>query len=193
MLFPSVEWWPQGPWGAFWLFMVPVGPVKTAGILVGKNAGLGFFALLGIYLLKDLAMALYVEPLLRLVVRLGPRYAWSRSLGAQIDGLARRTHLGSGPLAQVGSLAMVAVGAGFLTGAAALPSAQVARPLGWLGVIAGDVAWFCVLLAASLGLLSVVPDDRIVFGVVVVLAMASRPLTRRLTAPALPATPRAAE
>ena len=182
MSFLSVEWWPSGAWGAFWLFMLPIGPTKAAGILFARGADLGALTILGIYVAKDVATACYVEPLLRLAGRLGPRYGWSRSLAGQIRTLAERTHLGTGWAAQVASLVVVGLGAGFMTGAAALPSARVARPLGWLGVIVGDVCWFSFVLAATIGLASVLPDERMVFGAVVLLWLVVRPLTKRLSA-----------
>jgi len=189
MSMPSVDWWPSGAWGVFWLFMVPIGPGKAAGILLGKNAGLDFLALLGLYLAKDLVTALYLDPLLRALPRLSARYEWARSLGKQIGALATRTHLGSGRLAQMFSLVLVSVGAGFITGGAALSSARLPRPLGWLALLTGDLLWFSCLLAAALGLTSIVPDDRMVFVAVVLLALLARPLTRRLTSPPLQPAP----
>lgn len=186
MAFPSVDWWPSGAWGTFWLFMLPIGPTKVAGILFGREAGFGALAILGLYVLKDLATACYLEPLVRLALRVGPRYAWARSLGVQIRALAERTHLGQRRAAQLLSLAVVSMGAGFMTAGAALPSARVSRPLGWLSIILGDAAWFSLVLAATLGLASFLPDDRMVFGVVVVLWLVVRPLTRRLTPAAVP-------
>lgn len=182
----SVDWWPAGGWGTFWLFMLPIGPTKVAGILFGRDAGLGALAIYGLYVLKDLAAACYVEPLVRLAMRIGPRYAWARSLGPQVRALAERTHLGEGRPAQMLSLALVSMGAGFMTAGAALPSAKVARPLGWVGIILGDAVWFAAVLATTLGLASFLPDDRMVFGAVVILWLVVRPLMKRLTPAPVP-------
>ena len=178
---PSVDWWPGGAWGTFWLFMLPIGPVKPAGILAGKNAGLDAFALLGLYLAKDVATSLYLDPLLRLGGRIGSRYPWSRTVAEQIAAIVARLQITPGRWGQMGSLALIGLGAGFMTGAVALANTPISPPLGWLGVILGDVVWFSLLLAAALGLSSVMPDDRLVFAGVVVLALIGQPLARHLS------------
>jgi hypothetical protein len=190
MTLPSVDWWPPGALGAFLIFMVPIGPGKPAGILLGREAGLGPLEILGLYAAKDVLTGLYLEPLLRLIARHGSRFAWARSAGEQITAIATRTHLGSGRLAQAISVGLVALGAGFMTGAAALPCARLPRPLGWLSVILGDLTWFSVMLAAAIGLTSIIPDNRMVFVALLLMALLSRPLTRRLTDPSA-ASPKA--
>jgi hypothetical protein len=181
---PSVEWWPTGAWGVFWLFMMPIGPAKPVGIWFGLNAELPAPMILAIYVAKEVATACYVEPLLRLIARLGPRSSRARSLGQQIRALAERTHLGSSWPAQFGSLALVSLATGLITSTAALACARVPRLLGWVAVILGDVIWFSFMLAATIGLASFLPDERAVLAAAVLLWLVARPLTKRLTASA---------
>src|SRR5262249_42079754 len=77
-------------------------------------------------------------------------------------------------------LALLSLGAGFLTAAAALPCARMARPIGWVGVILGDMVWFSFLLAAALGLASFLPDDRLTFFVFFLLSLMLGPAVRRI-------------
>lgn len=186
MALPSVDWWPSGPLGTFLLFMLPIGPTKVAGILFGRDAGLIPPAILGLYVLKDLATACYVEPLVRLALKLGPRYAWARSLGPQVRALAERTQLGESRPAQMVSLVILSMAAGFMTAGASLPLARVGRLPGWAAIVLGDALWFSAILATTLGLASVLPDERMVFGIVVVLWLVVRPLTKRLTPASVP-------
>jgi hypothetical protein len=182
MDFLSIGWWPSGGWGAFLLFLLPAGPGATAGILVGKNAGLGAAAILTLYIAADVVRAVYFEPLLRLARRFGARYNWSRALADQIAELSTRIHLGPGRIGQVSSLSLLSLGGGFTIGVIALASSRVGHVLGWLAVILGDVSWFAFKLAAALGLASVLPDDRLVFVAVVLVAMLGGVIARRLSA-----------
>jgi hypothetical protein len=174
-------WLPSGGWGAFLLFLLPVGPGATAGILVGKNADLSAAVILALYIAADFLRALYFEPLLRLVRRFGSRYAWSRALADQIAEVAARIQLGPGLVGQVGSLILLSLGGGFTIGVIALASSRVSHVLGWLAVILGDVSWFGFKLAAALGLASVLPDDRLVFVAVVLVAMLGGVIARYLS------------
>lgn len=182
MNFLSAEWLPGGAWGTFWLFLLPIGPGTTAGILVGKNGGLGPLAIAGLYFASDVVTALYLDPLIRLIARVGSRYAWARNIGEQLKAMALRTHLGSGWLGQLSGLALLSLGGGLATGAMGLSGTSLARPLGWVGVIAGDMLYFGLLLAAALGLSSVLPDDRLVFVAILALTMLAGPTVRRLSA-----------
>src|SRR5213593_3600148 len=102
----SFDWLPSGGWGAFWLFLLPIGPGTTAGILVGKNGGLGAPAIAAIYFASDVVTALFLEPLLRLAGRVGPRHRWSRELSKQIAALVARTQLGSSWAGRLSGLAL---------------------------------------------------------------------------------------
>ena len=176
----AIDWWPGGGAGAFLLFLLPFGPGATAGILVGKNEGLGALAIAGLYLAADGLRACYFEPLLRLVARIGARQAWAQEVADHVRQLAARTQLGSGRLGQVSSLTLLSMGGGFTIGSIAVANARVNRALGWSGVILGDVTWFCFKLAAALGLASVLPDDRLVFVCVAAIAMLAGLVARRL-------------
>ena len=183
MTFLSPEWWPAGPWGAFWLFLLPIGPGTTAGILAGKNGGIDALGIAAIYLASDVLTAMYLDPLLRLARNFGRRHAWARAFGSQLAQAVHRTQLSPGPWGQFLSVALLSLGGGMATGAMALPGSRLPRPLAWIGVIAGDMVYFGLLLATALGLASIVPDDRLVFVGVLVVAMLAGPIIRRFTTP----------
>src|SRR5438093_38279 len=148
MDFLSIGWWPSGGAGVLLLFLLPAGPGATLGILAGKNAGLAPLAIGGLYIVGDLIRALYFDPLLRIAGHCGPRWSWSRTVAGQLANLAARTHLGPGRLGRVSGLTLLSFGGGFTVGSIALANAAVNRPLGWFGVVLGDVAWFGFKLAA---------------------------------------------
>jgi hypothetical protein len=177
----SLDWFPTGAWGAFVLFMLPIGPGTTAGILVGKNGGLDAIGILAVYLASDIVTALYLEPVLRFLIRIAARFAWARAIGAQLAQVAERTQIGSGRLGQALGLGILSLGGGLPAGALALPTTQLQRSVAWASIITGDMLYFGFILAAALGLASVLPDDRLVFVAILVLVMVVGPLTRRLS------------
>src|SRR5687768_14250445 len=107
--------------------MLPIGPGTTAGILVGKNGGLDALGILAVYLASDVVTALYLEPVLRFLIRIAARFAWARTIGAQLAQVAERTQIGSGRLGQALGLGILSLGGGLPAGALALPTTQLRR------------------------------------------------------------------
>src|SRR5688572_9102316 len=125
MSLPSVDWWPQGPLGTFLLFLMPIGPAKPAGIMAGKNAELSVLVILALYLAKDIVMAMYLEPLYRLVRHLGGRQSWGARLGSEIAELAARFRLGTSRSGLLASLFLIGMGAAMYIGGLALHNSPV--------------------------------------------------------------------
>ena len=55
--------WPTGAWGAFLLFLIPIGGGIPLGVIMGRDAGLSPLMMAGMYFVSDIFMAVTHEPL----------------------------------------------------------------------------------------------------------------------------------
>src|ERR1043165_6355243 len=55
--------WPVGAWGAFLLFLVPIGGGIPLGVIIGRDAGLSPLVMAGWYFVSDIVMAVTHEPM----------------------------------------------------------------------------------------------------------------------------------
>src|SRR3569833_2320296 len=95
--------WPGGGWGAFLLFLVPIGGGIPLGILMARQAGLSIVAVVLMYLGSDLLSALVVEPFVAATRRLGPKRPAIRRLGERLSRLTQGAGLqGSGAWGPLG-------------------------------------------------------------------------------------------
>jgi hypothetical protein len=189
--------WPTGAWGAFLLFLIPIGGGIPLGVIMGRDAGLSPLTMAGMYFVSDIFMAVTHEPffwlmgwLASVVPVLGKvrdffRKA-SNSAGLQDDG-AR------GPL----GLILFSFTVDPISGRGAAAAAGHGFFSGWAFAIAGDMIYFAVLMAATLWLSGLFGDDRTTVGVVLLsvwgLSMFIRRRQRRSTKPANRPDARAAD
>lgn len=164
------------------LFFLPWGPGAPAGILVARQAGLGPLATTVLYLLSDVLTALVLEPLARQAARQSSRWprlaAAFRRMGQVSGGVAAQLFPGRAGVAA--GLALFSFTTDLYTAGIASRAVPAHRALAWAAVIAGDMVWFLIILATTLGLTRLFPDDRLVFGGVLLIGLATSALVRRL-------------
>jgi hypothetical protein len=164
------------------LFFLPWGPGAPAGILVARQAGLGPVATSLLYLLSDVLTALILEPLAHWAGRQAghrPRLAAVfRRMGQVSGGVAARLFPGRAGIAA--GLALFSFTTDLYTAGIASRAVPAHRALAWAAVIAGDMAWFLLILATTLGLTRVIADDRLVFGGVLLIGLAAGAVAKRL-------------
>ncbi|MEK7859610.1 MAG: hypothetical protein AAB320_10780 [Elusimicrobiota bacterium] len=163
------------------LFLIPIGGGIPAGVLLARDHGLAWPVTAGLYFVSDVILAFAFEPVLRLLIAVGRRFA-PLARAAEIVRLSmERTAAlyggaGMGPFA----LVMIAFGVDPMTGRAAAAAAGHGFVAGWAIAIAGDMIYFAVIMIATLRLASVLGSpDRAVLAVLA--AMIFLPLiVRRL-------------
>src|SRR5919197_385442 len=84
---PLPAGWPSGAWGAFLLFLLPIGGGIPAGVLMARAGGVSPLVTALLYLVSDVIFAFLIEPLLILARRLGQRFGLIGRLGRRLPQL----------------------------------------------------------------------------------------------------------
>ena len=174
----------------FALFWAPMGPGIPAGVLLARHIPLNPAFTFALYALSDVLSAFVFGPLFSLLRRYGRKVRPIRNLGRRLLAFAttgvrvpRADEVAAGRVGLAPTLfriAMVGFGVDVYTGGALATGLPVPRVAGWAAAIAGDLVWFALLLAASVGAAWIADDDRVIT-VVVLLAMIFIPrLAQRL-------------
>lgn len=140
------------------LFCIPIGGGIPAGVLLARSRDIGWPTMMILYFISDVLLACVFEPVLKLMIAAGRRFA---PLGRVTDALkqaVRKTtaHYGTsaGPLA----LVLIAFGVDPMTGRAAAHAAGHGFLSGWAIAIAGDMFYFALIMASTLWLNSILGD-----------------------------------
>jgi len=189
---PLPAYWPAGVWGAFLLFLVPIGGGIPLGVLMGRDAGVSPLTMAGMYFVSDLVMAVTHEPMfwfMAWLARLIPPLGKVRDFFARASqGAGLRDHGARGPL----GLVLLSFTVDPVTGRGAAAAAGHGFVSGWAFAIAGDMIYFAVLMAATLWLSGILGgDEQTTVGVVLLAVWGLSWLIRRRTESPLP-TPEAA-
>ena len=160
--------WPQGAMGAFLLFMFPIGGGIPFGVIMARDAGVSPLVTFALYAVSDVLGAIMTEPYVMFFRWLGRKVSWVGRIGERITratGAAGFSEPGKrGPL----GIALVSFTVSMTTGRAAAVAAGHGPVTGWALAILGDLGYFLVLMASTLWLSSVLGDERITVGVVLV-------------------------
>lgn len=142
------------------LFLLPVGGGIPAGVLLARSSGIPWAVTAGLYLVSDLLLALAFEPVLRLVVLLGGRVAFLARLFEAVRLSTERLIARAAPARGTGPLSLFAISFGIdpMTGRTAALAAGHGIVAGWALAIAGDMLYYAVVAAATLGLNAYVKD-----------------------------------
>ena len=158
--------WPTGAWGAFLLFLIPIGGGIPLGVIMGRDAGLSPLTMSGMYFLSDIFMAVTHEPFFWLLGWLAgtvPVLGKVRDFFRKASGAAGLQNQGArGPL----GLILFSFTVDPISGRGAAAAAGHGFAAGWAFAIIGDMLYFGVLMAATLWLSGVFGDDRTTVGVV---------------------------
>jgi hypothetical protein len=158
--------WPTGAWGAFLLFLIPIGGGIPLGVLMGRDAGLSPLVMAGMYFVSDIFMAVTHEPffwLLGWLANLIPALGKVREFFRKASAASGLSDDGAqGPL----GLILFSFTVDPISGRGAAAAAGHGFFAGWSFAIAGDMIYFGVLMAATLWLSGLFGDDRTTVGVV---------------------------
>ena len=170
---------PPGAWGVLWLFTVPFGGGIPAGVLLARTRGLGWPAMLVLYFISDLLLAVTFEPMLKLLAAAGRRIRRLALLADAMRHAMRKTTenygSASGPLA----LVLIAFGVDPMTGRAAAHAAGHGFVSGWAIAITGDMMYFTVIMASTLWLSRYLGDGTMTMGVILVLMIVAPMLIKK--------------
>lgn len=158
--------WPTGAWGAFLLFLIPIGGGIPLGVLMGRDAGLSPLVMAAMYFVSDIFMAVTHEPffwLLGWLANLIPALGKVRDFFRKASAASGLSDDGAqGPL----GLILFSFTVDPISGRGAAAAAGHGFFSGWTFAIAGDMIYFGVLMAATLWLSGIFGDDRTTVGVV---------------------------
>jgi hypothetical protein len=177
--------WPTGALGAFLLFLFPIGGGIPLGVVIARDGGVSPLVTALLYLVSDLFAAVTNEPILLLLAFLGRRVPLFGWLGQRFKALTTRVGMSAagprGPL----SLIVTSFSVSLLSGRAAAAAAGHGFFAGWSFAIVGDMLYFVLLMVSTLWLSSVLGNERLAVGVVLVGSLLLPFLLKRLRRPAL--------
>lgn len=163
------------------LFLIPVGGGIPAGVLLAASTGIAWPVTAGLYLISDIILALVLEPILYLSVRLGRRVPFLARFGAAMKLAMEKTTpkfggSGAGPCA----LIAVAFGVDPMTGLTAALAAGHGPVAGWAFAIAGDMIYYAVIAASTLGLNAYLKNPDMAVATILVAMVAVPHVIRRV-------------
>jgi hypothetical protein len=176
---PLPAGWPTGVWGAFLLFLIPIGGGIPAGVLMARDAGAPLPLIALLYFVSDVIQALTTEPMLQFALFVGRWIPLLRRLGERIARFTQRTALGDGSKRGPFSLMMLSFSVSPLTSRTAAVAAGHGSIAGWGFAIAGDMLYFGVLMLSTLWVSSVIGDERLTVLIVLVVTLVLPSLIRR--------------
>jgi hypothetical protein len=175
--------WPTGALGAFLLFLFPIGGGIPLGVVIARDGGVSPFITALLYLVSDLFAAITNEPLLLLLAFLGRRFAFIGWLGQRFKALSSRVGYDAGGARGPLSLIVTSFSVSLLSGRAAAAAAGHGFLAGWSIAITGDMLYFALLMVSTLWLSSVLGNERLAVGVVLVGTLLLPFLVKRLRRP----------
>lgn len=167
--------------GVFKLFLLPVGGGIPAGVLLASNNGLNWPVTAGLYLVSDVVLAIFFEPVLRAIAAVLGRIRFLARFTAALKAANARSvaHFGgasAGPFA----LIMIAFGVDPMTGRASALAAGYGWLPGWMFAIAGDMLYYAVIAVTTLRLNSYVRDPNTTMMIVLAAMIVVPMLVRRV-------------
>lgn len=163
---PLPAYWPSGAWGAFLLFLVPIGGGIPLGVLMARDAGVSPPVMALMYLVSDVVMAVTHEPfflLLGWLAGIVPAFGKIRDFFARTSGRAGLRD--DGARGKLG-LILLSFTVDPVSGRGAAAAAGHGFVSGWTLAIAGDMLYFGVLMAATLWLSGLLGDEHTTVGAV---------------------------
>ena len=167
-------------WDVFLLFSIPVGGGIPAGVLLGQKQGLGWLTMIGLYLISDIVMALYFEPLMKLVIHLSDNFRFTKRFKAAFAASTQKTIAKFGAKPGPLTLIMIAFGVDPMTGRAAAYAAGHGFLAGWAIAIGGDMIFFTVIMASTIWLNGIFGDGTLTAVVIMICMFGIPPLVQRL-------------
>ncbi len=176
---PIPHGWPAGASGVLLLFLVPIGGGIPAGVLLARDRGIAWPAMMALYFVSDVILACTFEPILRFVLLAGRSIPLLGRVSAAIRQVIRQTTARYGTRGGPLALILIAFGVDPMTGRAAAHAAGHGFLPGWAIAITGDMFYFAVLMVSTLWLNDVLGDERWTVGGMLVFMMVLPSIVRR--------------
>jgi hypothetical protein len=145
-------------WEVFLLFSIPIGGGIPAGVILAKNRGLDWTAMIALYFVSDVALACVFEPLMLLFIHGSTRSPalakFTAALKQSTIKSVARYGINPGPF----QLVMLAFGVDPMTGRTAARAAGHGFFSGWTLAILGDMIFFVILMVSTLCLNNLLGD-----------------------------------
>ena len=172
----------------FALFWAPVGPGIPAGVLLAQHLRIAPAVTFGLYALSDILALLILNPVYSLLRTHGRRNPTVRKIGRRMLAVAmigtRRPTAGDvqgGRLAPaLFRIATVGFGVDIYTAGALATGLPIPRLPGWAAAMAGDLAWFALVLGSSIVAAQIFDDERWIAVVVLAVTFLGPPIARRI-------------
>lgn len=158
------------------LFLLPFGGGIPGGVLLAQAKGLPWPITAGLYLLSDVILALVLEPILWLLVRLGSRIpALAQAVIVMQAAMARSLALFKGTGAGPVTFILIAFGLDPMSGRAVALAAGHGFLVGWAFAITGDMLYYAAVTLTTLKLNSFIKDPGTTISIIL-MAMFTIPL-----------------
>ncbi|MCM0605911.1 MAG: hypothetical protein KA715_07450 [Xanthomonadaceae bacterium] len=148
-----MEYWP-----VLKLFLIPIGGGIPSGVLAARDLGFAWPLTAFLYLISDVILACFFEPLMLGFIHLSKRSKKLDRIGHVMGESTRRTVARYGH--KTGSLALIGIAFGVdpMTGRSVAKAAGHGFIMGWMFAIAGDMIYFSVLMISTLWLDRILGD-----------------------------------
>jgi hypothetical protein len=177
---PLPSLWPAGWLGVFLVFATQIGAGIPIGVIMARDAGLTPLFTAGLYLASDVVLAVITEPLLQALRWLSVRVGFLSALGNRLSRFSGATGLSQGRYK--GPLGLILFSFVFAPAPARAASEAAGHGVlsGWTLAIIGDMAYFGVIMASTLLVISLFGDSRMTIAPIIVAAWLLPLLVQRL-------------
>ncbi len=167
-------------WEVYLLFLIPFAGGAPAGVILAKNRGFEWPAMILLYIASDVTLACIFEPLMLMIANAGRRspklQQFNEAMKTSLKKSSSRYGVNPRPL----TLILISFGVDPMTGRTAAFFAGHGFITGWTLAIIGDVFFFSVIMGSTLWLNNVLGDGTWAAVIVMIVMMLIPPLFRRL-------------
>ena len=167
-------------WQVFLLFSIPIGGGIPAGVILGQSCGVGWGTMIWLYLISEIVMALYFEPLLRLVLYLSKKNQFLARFREELKKVTNRSIAGFSAKPGPFMLVVISFGIDPMTGRAAAMAAGHGLVASWIFAIAGDMIFFGVTMVSTIWLHGILGDGTWTAIIIVALMIGVPAVVRKL-------------
>ena len=167
-------------WAVFLLFSIPIGGGIPAGVLLAQSRGLTWPVMTLLYLLSDIVLACWFEPMVKLMVLGGKRSPFLARFNQALKQSMQQTISKYGINPHPFTLIVVAFGVDPMTGRTAALAAGHGFISGWTLAILGDMIFFSVLMASTLWLHHILGDGTWTAVIIMVLMIGVPALVKKI-------------
>lgn len=142
----------------FMLFMIPIGGGIPAGVVLGNNRGLSWIVMTLLYILSDLVLAIFFDPVMKIFIHYSKRSPFMAKISEALKKSTEVTTKQYGLKPKWYHLILISFGVDPMTGRALTHMAGHGFITGWSMAIAGDLLYFGLIMASTLWLNNILGD-----------------------------------